>query len=225
VVGGAENISWLWIIAAAAILYVAIAVIIFVHYQVVAMNADLAGCLFWFATFGLIPCVQHFDPVPPPIATPHKKAKAPLLKPAPSIPLPPAKPVIEAVHVAPEDDEDATKPEWWRKRDRSMPPPEFDYPYKGELTVTRDSDEFPTLRQCRPPGMILGCARVTIPFEGGPSRTCSIWIAPDSFLEIFGTNYEEMLRHELAHCNGWPSYHPGARAWPGPLPQQQAKAE
>jgi hypothetical protein len=81
------------------------------------------------------------------------------------------------------------------------PPPEFDKPFDGDLTIQRLSwDEIQ--KNC-PPGT-LACAWVT-------PKVCVVMIPNDDFLKRRGgRQYEDILRHEIGHCNGWPSDHGGA---------------
>jgi hypothetical protein len=52
----------------------------------------------------------------------------------------------------------------------------------------------------------LGCS-VRYP---NPDR-CYITIATDDIIRKTLLNYEIILRHEVAHCNGWPQNHPDGR--------------
>jgi hypothetical protein len=101
------------------------------------------------------------------------------------------------------------------RRDKT-PSAKYDHPYTGELTIERiDSAEaFGTPERCRTVEPLrLGCA-----MTAGDLSRCRVYIASDSHLKtlypsaevrkLFGINYETVLRHELAHCNGWPSDHP-----------------
>jgi hypothetical protein len=100
----------------------------------------------------------------------------------------------------------AEKPKtWW-----VAPPAEYDHPYDGELELRRMSPKeigisCPAAAHSKI-GAALACAFV---FTG----SCSIYMAPDADIRKFGLTPEIVLRHELAHCNGWPGDHRGARYW------------
>jgi hypothetical protein len=80
------------------------------------------------------------------------------------------------------------------------PPPEFDNPYDGDLTIQRLSWE--EIRKNCPPGT-HACAYVW-------PKACIVMIPEDDFLKRRGRQFEEILRHEIGHCNGWPGDHGGA---------------
>jgi hypothetical protein len=79
-----------------------------------------------------------------------------------------------------------------------VPPKKFDYPFPGNLIITRVSEfDAHCPREAREFGdNLLGCAR---PY----GSVCKIYIAPDETLALRGLKYEDALRHEVAHCNGW----------------------
>lgn len=86
----------------------------------------------------------------------------------------------------------------------TIPPPEYDYPYKGKLVV-----QTVTLEQLREQcsvatAMSLGCAFPS-------ANSCRIILIDEYYIAARGWTKELMMRHELAHCNGWPGDHPGAR--------------
>lgn len=86
-----------------------------------------------------------------------------------------------------------------------LPPVAFDFPYPGRLTVTRVGPEEMRLVCPLPKSgqTTVGCAHV------GRGR-CEIIALDDQTLKALGWNYDILLRHELARCNGWPADHPGA---------------
>jgi hypothetical protein len=55
-------------------------------------------------------------------------------------------------------------------------------------------------------GHALACAWR---FPGG--ETCWIVMVPDDQIKAAGLPVELVKRHEIAHCNGWPGDHRGAR--------------
>jgi hypothetical protein len=73
------------------------------------------------------------------------------------------------------------------------PPAQWDYPYRGKLTVTHDLGQ--VMARCGPPpfgARVVGCALIG-------RGTCHVILAPGAG--------ECALRHEIAHCNGWPRDH------------------
>jgi hypothetical protein len=85
-----------------------------------------------------------------------------------------------------------------------IPPPEYDHPFTGVLTVTRVSGRVNMDQICRKPRAI-GCASYYT--VGG----CRIWVLDDYGLEhqlVSPVTYLQVYRHEVAHCNGWPADHP-----------------
>jgi hypothetical protein len=86
-----------------------------------------------------------------------------------------------------------------------MPPPEYDHPFPGEVIVVRDPQDYPRFGLCRisHPNPI-GCTR-----SKGKNGVCLIYIADDDTLKRYDMPYDEVLRHEIAHCNGWGGDHAG----------------
>jgi hypothetical protein len=98
-----------------------------------------------------------------------------------------------------------TCPALARRGQPVLPPELYDHPYTQPMMVTRvDSvEEVRTL--CKTPlSWGYGCA---YRFPGW----CHIIIAGDDILEKAGVTREIVMRHENAHCNGWPKDHFGAR--------------
>ena len=94
------------------------------------------------------------------------------------------------------------------------PPARFDHPFKGQVVTHWLSDAdtricrsgtactFPQLGKCGT--LNAGKFRCVI---GGPGSggTRTIWINE----KVRGSNIEDLvIRHETAHCNGWPANHP-----------------
>jgi hypothetical protein len=104
-----------------------------------------------------------------------------------------------------------------------LPPPEYDHPYSGKLTIIEANWE--TIQQVcgpiyanAPPGALLtGCAHVY------PDH-CLVYIGEPRTMQtaalLYHTNekdaHDRILRHEIGHCNGWPLYHPNPHydEWP-----------
>jgi len=88
-----------------------------------------------------------------------------------------------------------------------LPPAEYDRPYTGKLTV-----EVVTLAQ-----LLATCSTALASSLGcafpGPNR-CRIILLDEAHIQAVGWTVELMLRHERAHCNGWPGDHPGKRPYP-----------
>lgn len=76
----------------------------------------------------------------------------------------------------------------------SAPPTRFDHPPKIPVKIVR-AEHIPKI--CRNPAQKIGCS-----FAGGPR--CVIYIAR----KLPKDWYSGVLRHEKAHCNGWPGHHP-----------------
>jgi hypothetical protein len=89
------------------------------------------------------------------------------------------------------------------------PPAEYDHPYTGTgtLVITRTQDQAETRKLCPTPffNIALGCA---IRNAAG----CWVIISPDSVIARAGLKYDFVKRHEIAHCNGWPTDHSRAAA-------------
>ena len=82
-----------------------------------------------------------------------------------------------------------------------LPPKEFDYPYEGELTVNRLSRKQIQM-QCwsarsTSTTMLLACSRAYT------STRCEVWMMAKDDLDQLGWSDDIVMRHELAHCNGW----------------------
>ena len=45
------------------------------------------------------------------------------------------------------------------------------------------------------------------------NHTCLIKLLPDAMLAAAGVPLEVVVRHELGHCNSWPSNHPSPRIY------------
>jgi hypothetical protein len=93
-------------------------------------------------------------------------------------------------------------------------PPEYDKPYTGRvvINIARDMDEMAELCSPNPLASVaLGCAFRYSDANTGLPRVCYIYIAPDSYIRTqYGgrATREDVIRHEMAHCNGWPGTHP-----------------
>jgi hypothetical protein len=92
--------------------------------------------------------------------------------------------------------------------DRVAPPAEFDRPFEGRLIKLRLDTVAEVRTACRTPlAMGLGCAPYIHP------SLCVVVLASDEVIKAAGYSTEIVLRHEIAHCNGWPKDHPNSRLW------------
>lgn len=91
-----------------------------------------------------------------------------------------------------------------------LPPVEFDKPYTGKLhlTVLNSQDE---MRKACPKAPFkstaLGCSKANFPMWG----ECTVFIVDRETAAPHNVSVEEIFRHEIGHCNGWPGDHPGMR--------------
>jgi hypothetical protein len=86
----------------------------------------------------------------------------------------------------------------------SFPPPQYDVPYTGTLTIWRGKGG--DLMCPNSPMSRAACTKQPLVF-GVPTAWCDIQITDDKTLKSLGISYAFVLRHELAHCNGWPQDH------------------
>jgi hypothetical protein len=88
-----------------------------------------------------------------------------------------------------------------------LPPSEYDKPYAGRLT--RRFAPLAEIKALCAQGQ-MACARVG-------SDACEI-IIPELGGTITLALQNVMIRHEIGHCNGWPSDHPRKWGFPRWLP-------
>ena len=86
----------------------------------------------------------------------------------------------------------------------ALPPVEFDHPYTGKLTVLKQDDYVLIREVCRD----FQPYRLLVPHLRHRHRRDDL--LPDHARPDTWTD-ERALRHEMGHCNGWSSDHPGAR--------------
>lgn len=91
---------------------------------------------------------------------------------------------------------------------RLIPPPEYDHPYTGQLTVVQARDQDHVGQLC--PGVKFGPELGALACSYADRLSCTIVISPDAYLKAKGLHRGLVMNHELAHCNGWPGNHPGA---------------
>jgi len=90
------------------------------------------------------------------------------------------------------------------KMPTSIPPPEYDHPFNGEVIIIDTNDPAP----CRNGDPTVGACTTPVESTGGK---CVIRLAKRRVIEAWGVKVEDLIRHETAHCNGWPGSHPGER--------------
>jgi hypothetical protein len=87
-----------------------------------------------------------------------------------------------------------------------LPPVEFDHDYSGKITfeIVKTQEELRGICGATYTKGMLACAMTR-----GPN--CKIVMPIDDVIAARGWTPELILRHEIGHCNGWPSDHPGVR--------------
>ena len=100
--------------------------------------------------------------------------------------------------------------EMWERarRIRQLPPPEYDRPYTGRLTITRARDKVHLAQLCKLKTPNIACA-------WPKADSCEIIMVPDEMIVADGFMPELVFRHERGHCESWPKDHPGQRVWNG----------
>jgi len=87
-----------------------------------------------------------------------------------------------------------------------LPPAEFDHEYVGRLTVLKEPTYNFIRHVCRDttPNAIA-CSYRTFDSVTGQNISCLIMLGPDVH------ENEQVLQHEIGHCNGWSNDHERAR--------------
>jgi hypothetical protein len=92
-----------------------------------------------------------------------------------------------------------------------LPPEEFDHPFDGSLRVVRLQTQQEVRQNCPNMTFILPVASgCSVKWKSLP-RLCYVFMVSDDEIKAAGYDPEIVLRHEIGHCNGWPSDHKGAR--------------
>jgi hypothetical protein len=93
---------------------------------------------------------------------------------------------------------------------RLVPPPEYDQPYSGpgKLQIVQAESRDGVRRLC--PGAVFPIAGAYGCAPPVPRGGCLVVIAPNADLRAVGLWKSLLIRHEIAHCNGWPNDHRGA---------------
>jgi hypothetical protein len=84
------------------------------------------------------------------------------------------------------------------QRPSYLPPPEYDVPYTGNLTLSTSDDVASICFRST-----VGCAYRT------HYSSCHITMATDEVITSRRLDPLEVFRHEQGHCNGWPFDHRG----------------
>jgi len=87
------------------------------------------------------------------------------------------------------------------------PPAYYDHEFAGEVIVTEISMEQRLRKICEGFGAnFQGQAGMACAFT--LRGKCFIFTLSDRELELWNYDAKTVLRHERAHCNGWPNDHP-----------------
>jgi hypothetical protein len=90
-------------------------------------------------------------------------------------------------------------------RVRILPPVEFDHPFEGDLKLIRYATEEEVIKACN--RKRIACAKPD-------GKSCTVIMLDDKALQAWMWMYgnpDDLYRHEVGHCNGWPNDHPGMR--------------
>ena len=87
-----------------------------------------------------------------------------------------------------------------------LPPEAYDRPYKGHTSIAIANSKEELQEKCNlTTAKMIACAWVD--YKG----TCTIVRRDDKFLEAMAMPVAWVLKHEMAHCNGWDKSHSGMR--------------
>lgn len=91
--------------------------------------------------------------------------------------------------------------------DYILPPKEYDHPYTGRLEVVEAHSQDHVRELCAGTkfGVKIGALACSLRW----ADRCQIVVAPDA-IKAKGFALHAVMRHEIAHCNGWPGDHKGA---------------
>jgi len=114
-----------------------------------------------------------------------------------------------------------------------IPPAKYDYVFKNRLIVFVEDDPEEFKKRCSIPGEIA-CAMRFPRLSSNPDHPiydCIVFRMSDELLIERGSTVNITMRHALAHCNGWPGDHQGARqvaectqCKPAPIPRARPPA-
>ena len=94
------------------------------------------------------------------------------------------------------------------------PPLKYDRPYTGDLIYVRLGTEADVRAICPKSNLPykLGCAFMSGgKTKDGAYNRCQVFIVIDEVISRAGFTPDNIYRHEIGHCNGWPGSHEGAR--------------
>jgi hypothetical protein len=100
-------------------------------------------------------------------------------------------------------------------RIQMLPPSEYDHPFEGRLLIIDGGDPGMMRLMCErtkaPPEMyFLGCASLSPAIRKlYGDADCVIIHASEELHARYQWTVNLTVRHEIAHCNGWPGDHPG----------------
>jgi hypothetical protein len=94
----------------------------------------------------------------------------------------------------------------YNSRTPLLPPEEYDHPYTGpslKITVhtTEELREICYVYKQQWPNMKSPPVACT---DRWPDGRCHVHMNSPEVLKSLGTSWDVILRHEIAHCNGWP---------------------
>jgi len=79
--------------------------------------------------------------------------------------------------------------------DPQRPPPEFDHAFQGTVEILESANP------CGDGDLFkVGCMTY---IQREPYPLCHIEMAKRRIIEAMGGKYDDVLRHEIGHCNGW----------------------
>jgi hypothetical protein len=87
----------------------------------------------------------------------------------------------------------------------ALPPAKYDGEFKGQVVITKWNDYSLIQNVCRDTPNAIACSYRTQDTASGKPISCLIMLGPAAH------NNPAVLRHEIAHCNGWTNAHEGAR--------------
>ena len=80
------------------------------------------------------------------------------------------------------------------------PPAKYDHPFRGRVSITTVATVQEANAACAKYGpRNVACATAI-------NGTCYITMVPDHIINQWGPK-AQLMRHEVAHCNGWPADH------------------
>jgi hypothetical protein len=93
---------------------------------------------------------------------------------------------------------------------RLVPPKEYDHAYDGHLEIVPAHNQNHVRELCPGSNFSMGEALACAHIRPG---SCRIVMAHDDVIRAAGLPPDLVRHHELAHCNGWPGDHRGARPY------------